>query len=79
MTGGRGTSWGWIEITAPPARRVDDRVTEDDATELRALLSLECRWENARRVSVPASSEYRAEYIARAKGEPFVTASPYWD
>lgn len=24
VTGGRGTAWGWIEITAPPARRTWD-------------------------------------------------------
>ena len=80
VTGGRGTSWGWIEITAPPARRVNDTVTESDATELRSLLDLTGRWENCRRVSIPASRDYYAEYIARAEGRtPTTHGTPYWD
>ena len=82
VTGGRGTAWGWIEITAPPARRVNTwTVTEDDARELRELLALPyMRWENCRTVSVPDSPAYYAEYVARAEGRtPEVTGTPYWD
>ncbi len=29
VTGGRGTGWGWIEVTAPPRRRVFHRSNPD--------------------------------------------------
>ncbi len=89
VTGGRGTSYGWIHISAPLARRVDrdGNVTGEhryymsaaDQAELTRLLGL-ARPCGHQYVSIPASSEYRAEYIARAEGRtPEVFGTPYWD
>lgn len=77
VTGGRGTAWGWITIEAPPRRRVNGSMTTEDAAELAKLLDLDCVGGT---VSIPASDDYRAEYIARAKGEtPTTYGRPYWD
>lgn len=39
VRGGRGTGWGWLDISAPPARLVDGyKMTPEDQEELRALL-----------------------------------------
>jgi hypothetical protein len=77
VTGGRGTGWGWITIQAPPARRVDGYMTEEDWTELGELLGEKV---DDQGVSIPASSDYRSEYIDRAEGrEPERKGSPYWD
>lgn len=65
VTVGRGTAWGWIEVTAPPARRVDGRTTMDDALTLGEIFGLRSRWENCRTVSI--SPEDRAEYVRRAR------------
>jgi hypothetical protein len=35
VTGGRGTAWGWITITAPAARRTYTRVLKEGAEEFR--------------------------------------------
>jgi len=82
VTGGKGTAWGWITITAPPKRCNEfGSMTEDDRAELAALLG----FENVAAVhhqgaSIAASRAYRAEYIARAEGRtPEVIAQPYWD
>lgn len=81
VTGGRGTAWGWIHITAPPKRRVSPfgYMTEADQIELADLLGkdrpVHCQGE-----SIPASSEYRREYIDRAEGrEPGKYGTQYWD
>jgi hypothetical protein len=78
VTGGRGTGWGWITITAPPARRTaHGDMTDDDARQLHAMLGLPNR--SRQFVLVPASAAHRREYVARAEGLP-VTATPaYWD
>jgi len=34
VRGGRGTVWGWITISAPPARVADGKHTEEDARTL---------------------------------------------
>ena len=78
VTGGRGTSWGWIRISAPPARLGEFRtLSDDDRAELSRLLGkdVHCQGE-----SVPASSAYRVEYVERAQGKPVTAAAvPYWD
>lgn len=77
VTGGRGTSWGWIHINSLPSRRVDGNLSLKDRTELGKLLDkdIHCQGE-----SIPASYEYRMEYVQRAKGEPVtVVGTPYWD
>lgn len=80
VTGGRGTSWGWITITSPPARSTGyGSMTDADAQELGDLLGLG-RPAHHQGVSVAASGAYRQEYVDRAEGRtPTVTGSPYWD
>lgn len=78
VTGGRGTSWGWIEINSPPARRVNYEMTPADAAELAGLLGLDRA--HSQGVSIAASSDHRREYIERARGqEPTKIAERYWD
>jgi hypothetical protein len=79
VTGGRGTAWGWIRISSPPARRVGyGYLSDEDSATLAAALGLErvhMQGEN-----IPASYAYRAEYIDRAEGRaPSTFGAPYWD
>jgi hypothetical protein len=94
VTGGRGTAWGWITITAPPARRVcwedcsletcmherfGERhcLSKDDRAVLSQALGKPVRSQGE---SIPASSDYRQEYVDRAEGRtPTVTGTQYWD
>lgn len=78
VTGGRGTAYGWIRISAPPARRGEfGYLSEADRAELGALLSMDVHHQG---VSIAASSAYYREYIQRAQGEtPTEIAQPYWD
>lgn len=79
VTGGRGTSWGWITIAAPPARR--DRygaMTPDDAKELATLLAIESA--HVQGVLVPPQQDFRDEYTDRAAGRvPSRKGEPQWD
>ena len=79
VTGGRGTGWGWITISAPPARRGEyGSMTEQDQAELAALLGLDRVHHQGQ--DVPASDAYRAEYVARAEGRtPDRYGTRYWD
>jgi hypothetical protein len=79
VTGGRGTAWGWIRISAPPARCGEfGYMGDEDRAELGRLLGLDPA--HCQGISVPASSAYRAEYIDRAEGRaPSAFGSPYWD
>lgn len=78
VTGGKGTAWGWIHVSAPPKRLVSYMMTEADAKELAKLLGKE-------RVShqyegIPAGGDYRTEYVDRAEGrEPRTHGVQYWD
>lgn len=81
VTGGKGTAWGWITVTAPPKRRVEGgyAMSEADCIELGELLSLghpaHCQGE-----TIPASGAYRMHYVALAMGlESLTDARPYWD
>ena len=80
VKGGTGTAWGWITVTAPPARC--DRygaMTESDAAELGALLGLDGPAHH-QGVSIPSSCAYRREFIERAYGVCVTAiATPYWD
>lgn len=78
VTGGRGTSWGWLTITAPPARRERGVMTDADAAELGTLLALG-HSAHGQGVLVPASSAHRREYVERAAGRPAVETPAYWD
>lgn len=103
VTGRRGTAWGWIRITAPPARctmrhrlkhgqpDLPENYEEYDSGEgghcmtradrelLGQLLGLDGP-AHVQGESVPASSDYRREYIDRAEGRsPQAVGVPYWD
>lgn len=80
VTGGRGTAWGWIRISSPPARRVDYGYMSDaDRAELGALLGLDGPV-HPQGESIPSGSDYYSEYIDRAEGRPpSRTGTPYWD
>lgn len=79
VTGGRGTSWGWIEINVPP--KLQERpgtMTIEQRAELAQLLGLDDVHRQG--LMIPASSAYRREYLDRANGRtPSVIAEPYWD
>lgn len=79
VTGGRGTAWGWITVSSPPARRLDyGCMTDEDATALAAALGLDRVHQQG--VSIPASYGHRAEYVARALGKtPTTYGQTYWD
>jgi hypothetical protein len=80
VRGGRGTSWGWITIIAPPSRRGEsDEMADEDCKELGELFGLD-RPAHFQGIDVPASSRYRHEYVTRAEGrQPDVLGTPYWD
>ncbi len=80
VRGGRGTSWGWITVVAPPARcDAYGSMSETDRVELGALLGLP-DGAHHQGVLIPASSAHRREYLARAEGRtPAEIAQPYWD
>jgi len=80
VTGGRGTAWGWIEISAPPRRRVEyDYMTEADQAELGQLLGLSAP-AHPQGVQIPSQYDYRQEYIDRANGRtPTLYGHSDWD
>jgi len=78
VTGGRGTAWGWITISAPPKRCGDyGQMSDADRATLGQLLNVDVHHQG---VSIAASHDYRREYLQRAKGEhPDTIGQPYWD
>lgn len=74
VTGGRGTSWGWITITAPPKRRDGYQLNDEDRADLDAIFG---RGGNSH--SVADSVDYRLQALRQAAGLDFVVAQPYWD
>lgn len=80
VRGGRGTAWGWITISSPPARSADQwgSMTDAERAELADLLGLERVHHQG--VSIPAQHDYRRFYLAASAGEtPDVTPTPQWD
>jgi hypothetical protein len=78
VKGGTGTAYGWIRIASPPARMEGWSMPEADREELARLLGIESVHPQGE--SVPASSEYRAEYLDRCEGRnPSVCGTVYWD
>jgi len=79
VKGGRGTSWGWIDISSPPARCNEfGSMSEADRLELAQLLGLDVVHHQG--VQVAASLKHRNEYVARAEGRtPEVLGEQYWD
>jgi hypothetical protein len=80
VSGGRGTAWGWIKITAPPARRREfGYMTDADRIELGDLLALG-GLAHHQGVNVAAQSDYRREYVERAEGRAVtIRGVPQWD
>ncbi len=79
VTGGRGTGWGWITVHAPPSRRGQGYMSDADREELGRLLGKDSPVHHQGE-TIPASSNYRREYVALARGEtPETVGSPYWD
>jgi hypothetical protein len=80
VTGGRGTAWGWITIISPPKRQKSPgAMTDDERMELGGLLDNGGPVHFQGRL-VPASDDYRQEYVDRAEGRvPTVYGRPYWD
>jgi hypothetical protein len=78
VRGGRGTTWGWIAIISPPSwQKYPGSMTDDECIELSGLLGTEAHFQG---VDVPASDDYRQEYVDRAEGRaPTVYGRPYWD
>lgn len=79
VTAGRGTTWGWVTIHAPPARRGEyGTMTGEDCALLAQALGLPFVHDQG--AQVPDASDYRAEYVDRAEGRaPAVTGAPCWD
>jgi hypothetical protein len=81
VRGGRGTAWGWITICAMPSKAANEwgSLTPDQQAALASALGIEPTLAH-QHVSIPASSAYYAEYIARSAGEtPTVYGTRYWD
>lgn len=81
VTGGRGTVWGWITITAPPKRRERyGEMSDTDRADLAKTLGLDLNMVRSQGVEIPSGSDYRREYVDRAEGRtPTVHGKPYWD
>lgn len=75
VTCGRGTAYGWIYIMPPTSIPEEDRcVLRPQLATLLGLGSVSCP------ETVPAARDYRAEFLARARGErPAFVGTPYWD
>ena len=80
VVGGRGTAWGWITIGVLPSE-VRGKNRDEVAALYRKLgEDLGERMTCGGNIGVPASSEYRREYLDRASGRtPSVKGTPYWD
>ena len=79
VTGGRGTAYGWITISAPPTRCIDGwKMPESDQKELAALLGKESVHHQGE--SIPGQNDFYQEYIDRAEGRtPARIGKPNWD
>lgn len=77
VTGGTGTAWGWLRITAPKGRKVDFRATMED--QILLGLAMGCDWPQEA-FSVASSDGHWLAALQRAAGLE-VTGSevPYWD
>jgi hypothetical protein len=81
VTGGRGTTRGWLKISSPPQRRDRyGRMTPEDRAGLAALLGVSPARIRPDYESIPDQDDYYREYIDRAEGrEPRVRGKPDWD
>lgn len=93
VTGGRGTAYGWIRISAPPTRTIYDRegnilpenkrqfgyMSPTEREELGQLLGMN-KPVHLQGENIPSSNAYYQEYIDRAEGrEPTKRGETYWD
>ncbi len=78
VRGGRGTSWGWILVTAPPSRLNEyGSMTKADQDELTRIFGEPVHHQG---VSIPASNAYREAYLERVlRGSTTRNPQPYWD
>lgn len=78
VTGGRGTDYGWITVKAQSRTHTQ---TSSESIELARLFGMEREQGQVRdELSIPASSDYRREYVDRANGvAPCTTGEQYWD
>ena len=74
VTGGRGTGWGWISISAPPARRnCFDGISLEDADELSRIFGVPANC--FRGGAFVVSPEERERFVAMAE-EPNLSDLP---
>src|SRR5262245_48846059 len=80
VTGGTGTAYGWITISAPPKRLERYSMTEADRAELGELLGLG-RPAHHQGESIPAAHDFRRLYVTRAAtgATGGLKAEVYWD
>jgi hypothetical protein len=77
VTGGRGSSYGWITGESPKARLVDGYMPESERAELAALLGLDSV--HMQGLKIASSNAHYREYVQRAEGKtPTKVAEAYW-
>lgn len=70
VRGGRGTSWGWITVTAPPSRRdAYGGMSDEDRAELSYLAGEPVHHQG---IVIPDSSRDRSEWIAKLSRLPVI-------
>jgi hypothetical protein len=80
VTGGRGTTWGWITIDLMPATYKafanDPDAIRAASRTMRGYFGLE----GSQYINIPAGNDYYREYMDRAAGRtPIKLGKPYWD
>jgi len=76
VTGGRGTAYGWIKITA---RNATHRMNVDERVALGKLLGL-FTLPHYEGIFIPGCPSYRREYLDRSAGvKPAIFGGRYWD
>lgn len=80
VTGGRGTSYGWIEIASPPRRRTEDfgRMTDQDREELGKAFGLPPV--HSQGISIPSQTDFQRYYLELLEeGRTDVQPRADWD
>ncbi len=79
VTGGHGTTWGWITIDLMPKMK-NKCLTYSECREARGLMNEHFGLEGFQYISIPPGNDYYREYMDRAAGrEPKKLGVPYWD
>ncbi len=82
VTGGRGTAWGWITVTTPPAHQKKHGRTNMSPGECIALARVlgMASAVHFQGWSIPSQGDYYKDAIMRAeKGLSTENPQPYWD